>query len=161
MKVDLYFQRKFLIFWAIACMLMLVVLQGCGSTRRVPGSGSFRGNAIFFMQFPVENRREDGLIEYISVNTERRIVRTYSPKAIGTNNIAIVPENTWIALEQIHEAWCQDPPRFVALTPREANFEVSFRCLSGSVDPTYYIAPSDLPQPLRELIDLVPSTEQH
>jgi hypothetical protein len=57
------------------------------------------------------------------------------------------------------QAWRRFPPSGTSRTPRDTDFVVVFQCDYVN-NPVSAVPPSDLPQPLRALIDLVPSTSE-
>lgn len=99
-------------------------------------------------------------MENIVLNKNRIVSRTFVPVTVQSRiNRVDVPESMWIELENLQQDWCDHPPSFVSDGKEDANFGVTFQC--GRLrNPIYLISPSQLPTPLRDLIELVPSPGQ-
>jgi hypothetical protein len=146
--------RKALIYclrYVIACLL----LTACGTSRNY--SGALRGDTILYLRFPIANGREEGM----TLNKNRTASRSFSPVTGPTEiNQATAPEPLWSDLENLRQRWCAQAPSAASRTPDDAAFEVVFQCheLPGLPNPVYFVRASELPEPLRALIDLVPLT---
>lgn len=87
--------------------------------------------------------------------------RAFVPvKGFNQSNSVAVPNNLWTKLEDLRHTWCTQPPiRPSTIAQTSADYTIIFQC--GEINnPIYYVTPSDLPSPLSDLINIVPSTSE-
>jgi hypothetical protein len=136
----------------IAIIAMILVVSGC----RINGQ-RLRGNTTLGVRFPIYTTQQ----EIIQLSSDRIASRSFLPATARTDiNSMIVPEPLWKDLEQLRLSWCQQPAKFVSVTPNDADYRIILKCEQSDEDPSYFVHPSDLPMPLQKLIDLVPSTSE-
>jgi hypothetical protein len=137
--------------WSIAAVAMILVLSGC----RISG-GTLRGKEILFLRLPIHTAQE----ESITVTSDRVASRSFVPVTVHTEiNRMIVPDSLWNDLKQLSQSWCQHQPTFVSATPNNTDYGIVLKC-DWAEDASYYVHATDLPPPLRALIELVPSTSE-
>ena len=147
--------RSKVLICSLSAILLLALLAGCGAE---PGySGALRGDDILYL------RLQNGQQESIVLDKQRLASRSFDPVTVRTHvNRVVIPEPLWTDLENLRQSWCAQPPTSVSRIPDDAAFEVVFQChqLSGFNNTVYFVRPTELPPPLRALIDIVPSTSE-
>jgi hypothetical protein len=146
--------RSKVLLCGISAVLILALLPGCGAQRGY--SGYLRGDELLYLRLPIQ----DGRRESIVLGKQHLASRSFDPVTIQTHiNRVMIPESLWTDLENLRHTWCSQPPSEAARTPSDTDFVIVFQC--GKVqNPVNAVEPPDLPQPLRALIDLVPSTSE-
>jgi len=143
-------------------LILLMLLGGCGAKNYY--SGNLRGDTLLYLRLPIQDGRQES-IEYgehgsIQYGKEHLASRSFDPVTVRTHiNTVPISEPLWTDLENLRHMWCNQPPTGAARRPNDADFVVVFQC--GKIqNPVNAVLPSDLPQPLRALIDFVPSTSE-
>jgi hypothetical protein len=138
----------------LSAVLILALLPGCGAQRGY--SGYLRGDELLYLRLPIQDGRQESIVS----GKQHLASRSFDPVTVQTHiNRVMIPDSLWMDLENLRHDWCNQPPEGASLAPNDTDFVIVFQC--GKVqNPVNAVVPSDLPQPLRALIDLVPSTSE-
>jgi len=137
-------------------ILLIIILLLSGCTQKRGSTGYLRGDLMFFMDFPLQNGKQDTL----AYAKEPFVTRAFSPFTVQTiANRAAIPDPLWHDLAVLREEWCQHSPIKPSRAPKDTDYVFIFQC--GQVEnPVYAVPPELLPPAIQALIALVPSTDE-
>ena len=147
-------RRHLILMCVIVSTIVAVFLQSCTRMRSSPGY--LRGTVILSMRFPlVELQEEEG----IEVSKDRVAARSFAPVNVRSDiNRVILSDTLWNDLDMLRTDWCAQSLPSLPATQGDAAYRVVFQC-GYEENPVFYVNADDLPEPLRELIELVPQAQ--
>lgn len=147
-------RRHLILMCVIVSTIVAVFLQSCTRMRGSPGY--LRGTVILSMRFPlVELQEEEG----IEVSKDRVAARSFAPVNVRSDiNRVVLSDTLWNDLDMLRTDWCAQSPPSLPATQDDAAYRVVFQC-GYEENPVFYVNADDLPEPLRELIELVPQAQ--
>ena len=147
-------RRHLILMCVIVSTIVAVFLQSCTRMRGSPGY--LRGTVILSMRFPlVELQEEEG----IEVSKDRVAARSFAPVNVRSDiNRVVLSDTLWNDLDMLRTDWCAQSLPSLPATQGDAAYRVVFQC-GYEENPVFYVNADDLPEPLRELIELVPQAQ--
>ncbi len=147
-------RRHLILMCVIVSTIVAVFLQSCTRMRGSPGY--LRGTVILSMRFPlVELQEEEG----IEVSKDRVAARSFAPVNVRSDiNRVVLSDTLWNDLDMLRTDWCAQSPPSLPAAQDDAAYRVVFQC-GYEENPVFYVNADDLPEPLRELIELVPQAQ--
>ena len=98
---------------------------------------------------------DTAVYEGISVSSDHTVVRSVVP--VNTNTLirhADIPDDLWQNVLTLRQEWCVQPPSYAYPTTDPTRYDIVIKCDWST--PIYSIAPTDMPEPLTQVIALIP-----
>ena len=146
-------RRHLILMCVIVSTIVAVFLQSCTRMRGSPGY--LRGGAILYVRFPLATSQEEAVV----VGDSRVASRGFNPITAQTDiNRVILSDTLCNDLDMLRTDWCAQSLPSLPATQDDAAYRVVFQC-GYEENPVFYVNADDLPEPLRELIELVPQAQ--
>ena len=93
------------------------------------------------------------------MSKDRVAARSFAPVNVRSDiNRVVLSDTLWNDLGMLRTDWCAQSPPSLPATQGDAAYRVVFQC-GYEENPVFYVNADDLPEPLRELIELVPQAQ--
>lgn len=137
---------------ALASLILFVNAPPSTTRNDLAKSNAYlRGGAFLVLRLPATSLPVDQIQVFNDLEASRAFIPGISPTAFVTQTISA---SLLADLRELQQQWCNGNPRFDT-EDIESYYEVALDC-SGFDTPVFRVPDTQLPQPLLELVEVMP-----